>query len=372
MLLVGEDKDVILKAIQDVGTELIIVGSFGDLERVEDTWLAEKFAAGEVEGNWCTFAEVVEFEYSSEADDDVGIPIIPTKKTMGIQRAIDYGIQNVILEINCNCVNWDRIEKLETDPQRRDNHQRLKEHVDALIAFLRRSISKEVKVFVNFRDMMSAWVDCSGLRARQRMLHLAEHLTQLDQKIYGFLFEDPGGDVFPWDFIEPVSLFRGIMNANGWAHGHFLVHIHKKFGLADAAVLECLAHGCNGLWGAASTSGAGVGHACSLVTLTNLARLGNPHVEQMYNMPALYKAAVVVTKRSENRDPYANEEVIGSNAVHVVFGAAGAMSGDQSFDLAKFLGREETVRITTFTDADMMADHLSELFGKYVMLKLVD
>ena len=62
-----------------------------------------------------------------------------------------------------------------------------------------------------------------------------------------------------------------------------------QYYLADASMLECIGCGCDGLWGAASPSGAGWGHACTLVTLTNLARLGNPHVEKVFDMPKLYK-----------------------------------------------------------------------------------
>ncbi len=62
-----------------------------------------------------------------------------------------------------------------------------------------------------------------------------------------------------------------------------------QYYLADASMLECLACGCDGLWGAASPSGAGWGHASTLVALTNLARLGNPYVEKTFDMPKLFQ-----------------------------------------------------------------------------------
>lgn len=64
-LPVAEDKDAILESITAVGAELIIVGAFGDLERVEDRWLAQKYIGGEVKDNWCTFSELI--EWSDEA-----------------------------------------------------------------------------------------------------------------------------------------------------------------------------------------------------------------------------------------------------------------------------------------------------------------
>ena len=58
---VAEDKDAILESITAVGAELIIVGAFGDLERVEDKWLAHKYVGGEVKDTWCTFSELIEW-----------------------------------------------------------------------------------------------------------------------------------------------------------------------------------------------------------------------------------------------------------------------------------------------------------------------
>ena len=80
-------------------------------------------------------------------------------------------------------------------------------------------------------------------------------------------------------------------------------------------------------------------------------------------MPALYKAGVLVTQLSEHREPHVNEEVLGANAAHIVFGEGITMGGDSSFDLVEFLGRKPTIRVTTFTDAAMMRDHMNNLFG---------
>jgi hypothetical protein len=42
--------------------------------------------------------------------------------------------------------------------------------------------------------------------------------------------------------------------------------------------------------------GAGVGHACSLITLTNLARLGNAYVAKSFDFHALRLAAIAITR----------------------------------------------------------------------------
>jgi isopropylmalate/homocitrate/citramalate synthase len=103
-----------------------------------------------------------------------------------------------------------------------------------------------------------------------------------------------------------------------WGEGHLLIHVHKQFGLADYIVLEALAHGCTGIWCAVCEEGAGVGHACSLVAPTNLSRLGNEFVTANFNMPAMYAAAIAVTRCSSDAPPFQKQEVYGAGALDVV------------------------------------------------------
>jgi predicted aconitase len=50
-----------MATLGSVGADFIVVGAFGDLERVEDQWLAEKCAAGNIDSCWITFSEMVEW-----------------------------------------------------------------------------------------------------------------------------------------------------------------------------------------------------------------------------------------------------------------------------------------------------------------------
>lgn len=59
------------------------------------------------------------------------------------------------------------------------------------------------------------------------------------------------------------------MDKDGWLEGHLLVHIHKRFALSDAAVLEALSMGCSGIWCAVCEEGGGMGHPCSLTTVSH-------------------------------------------------------------------------------------------------------
>ncbi len=83
-------------------------------------------------------------------------------------------------------------------------------------------------------------------------------------------------------------------------------------------------------------------------------------------MHARVQAALVITERSVGHAPAAGEEILGSSACDVVFGASDGMgAGPAAFDLARFLGRDTTFRMTTFADADMMQSHLASIYGDH-------
>lgn len=104
------------------------------------------------------------------------------------------------------------------------------------------------------------------------------------------------------------------MEGNKWNDGHLLIHVHKRFALSDAAVMEALAMGCTGIWCAVCEEGGGMGHSCSLTTLVNLARLGNKRVSEKYNLRALYDSAIEITKITTGELPPGRTEVYGKRA----------------------------------------------------------
>ena len=113
------------------------------------------------------------------------------------------------------------------------------------------------------------------------------------------------------------------MNKAGWHNGILTVHVHEKWGLADMAVLECLMHGANGIWASICEEGAALGHACSIVTLMNLVRLGNTKVKDNYNLAKFREAAISVTKITTGEDPHPKKPVYGERALDIVFGSGG-------------------------------------------------
>ncbi len=72
-------------------------------------------------------------------------------------------------------------------------------------------------------------------------------------------------------------------------------------GMSEASVLAALSNGCTGIWCAICEEGAVCGHASALMTLTNLARMGNQHVLKKFDLPQMRKSAIRITEITTGR-----------------------------------------------------------------------
>ena len=339
---VEEDKEAILSSIQDTGIKHIIVACFGDLKRVEDVWLTKLRDEGRIANNFYAFSEM---RHAAPVNGIWSLDPIPT----GLQRIKEYTIKNVVLEMDflCRKTNWEIFgtRELCTFIQRR-------------LEYIHKDIYVRSEVFINFRDAPSAW---NNVEVRQRMIDLTVFLANLPAPIrpFGLLYEEPAGSCFPWDITGLTVTIRQAMIDSNWTDGHWLVHVHKNYALADAVVLEALACGCTGIWCAVTEEGAGVGHASSLICLTNLARLGNQHVSKRFNITKIRDAAIAVTQRCTGVPPHPKQEVYGKHSTDILWDASGAMGGGDSFDLSKFFGIKPQTRVTTFTTPEMFIERYS-------------
>lgn len=124
------------------------------------------------------------------------------------------------------------------------------------------------------------------------------------------------------------------------------------------------------------------GHACSAVTLANLARLANKDVVERYNTRVLAEAARKVTERVSNKPVAERQIVYGPRAIEAVFGFGGIAGGANELDfdgdgkidhfsLAEFLGVDDPpVRITTLASPELVLKRLKQLFGEHEMFDL--
>ena len=230
----------------------------------------------------------------------------------------------------------------------------------------------------------------------QRTLELVAAIAKLPKEIRpcALIFEEPLGEYFPDEVANWTSTLRKTMDSNGWksewqekennARGMLLYHVHEQYGLANATVLDVLAAGGDGMWCSISEEGAPMGHACSAVALTNLARLGNKDVLTRYNMGSLVSAARRVASVTTGKPVSARQVVYGSGAVDVCFGFGSIAQGKRvdnidyngdghideldRFSVARLIGlKDPPVRISTLASSDLVVRRLTQCFGDKVM-----
>jgi hypothetical protein len=204
------------------------------------------------------------------------------------------------------------------------------------------------------------------------------------------MMEEATGFLLPSQAAAQTRLIRQAMTEVGWTEGRLLMHIHSNFGLATAAQLECITAGADGVWCAVCRPGAHVGHACSSVTLANLARFGNqlykPHIGtvnpllrphppvpgvnpqdqlplERYNLPKIVEAARVVHEIATMAPPAANTEVYGCHAFDIAFPGWHGFQLDKMDHVAKLCGYTRRTRITAFSTIANIRCAMTEVFG---------
>jgi len=345
-----QDKQKILKLVEPCGFTEYVIANFGDPRGADDEFAEELVASGrDLSRAWC-FSEL----YDSFEDEDGtrrgGRPVLDPPH--GLTRATSLGIPNVIIErdVACRRTNWD-----------------LWSEEEELAMFTRRLEFAQDhgirRVLFNFRDFCVAsaenmpWV----LRLTRHVAALALHFSGA---VFGIIWEEPTGCLFPFELVDWVSEVRAVMDGAGWQEGHLLLHVHRGYGMAEACVIECLAAGCTGIWCATCADGASTGHACSAITLTNLARIGNTKVREKYSLPAIRRCAIEVCKIVSGAAPDPWTEVYGERALDTVFDASSVGSGgDPTELLCEMFGETRRTRISTMATPVMFQAKLLEVFG---------
>lgn len=167
---VSSDKDKILDSLSETGLENIIVASFGQLRRPEDVWLENKSKNKQIRDGWWAFSEMAD----TPKDSDIfGAPL-----SAGLLRCRQYGIKNIILEIDVVCGMWDGYSC--------DNFRELFQN---RVDFIRR-FSPAAKILFNIRDAPSAYFhDPCDVDYPERMTTMIQAASMLEPNIFGLAFE---------------------------------------------------------------------------------------------------------------------------------------------------------------------------------------
>lgn len=371
------DKFTVLEAADSVGFKDQIVGSFSSMRRVDDAFCEELLKRDNAGKNYYAFSE----DTDKVVDGEMlfGPDHIPT----GLAKCAKYGIPSCIFEVDVAdpSIDWDGKFPI----------SKFMEMMTFLLEWSHANLVKPgdplPKNMLNLRDLPFAMLKCP-----ERTLEIVGQLGQLPSDIRpdALIFEEPVGEYFPEEVAGWTQLLRKAMDDNGWTSkfqqdgtpdGMLLFHSHKQWGMADASVLDFMAAGGDGVWSSIAEEGAAMGHACSAVTIANLARLGNKDVVTRYNSKNIAKAARAVTESVTNKPTHPRQIVYGSRAVEAVFGFAGIAGGKRDptedfdgdgviddidhFTLADFLGVEDPpVRISTLASAELVAHRLEQCFGE--------
>ncbi|XP_071957012.1 uncharacterized protein [Antedon mediterranea] len=338
-----ENKRAIYEEIKKCRFKYFIVESFNHQTRIGDLFLEELNAKGEDLSNAFAFSELWE-----KIVDKVPQPDIP----IGMLKCKEFGINNVFLEfdlmyykIDYNKMNMDEVCKY------------FKEKID----WIRANLSKDSLILVNFRDFSTTMI-----KYPERVRHVVNYLSSLpkEERILGLAFEDLGA-VMPEQLGAWTHAVKKEMERCGWKDGQLLFHQHEQWGVMHAANLEVLASGATGMWAGLCIEGAALGHADTCTAILNLIRLGNTKVLKQYNCEYLRKAAINVTKAVTGKKPNPKQPIYGERATDLVFGFIFSDPTAQGgFNMAKFFGIEQEVRISNMANADMILIKLNDVFGE--------
>ena len=343
-----ENKWKIYEEVKRCGFKDVIVAAFSHNTRVDDHFVRQLAETGENMSTFFAFSE----GWGSISNGEPDLVTLP----VGLDKMKTLQLQNPIFEIDLgdSRIDWKKF-----------TVERVNNLLQERIKWVKENLAVDGKVLINYRDFSIAMLDPT---TTHRILSVTEFLARLpaDMRPFGLIFEEPTGKNFPAQLGAWTAAVRKVMNVNDWSTGKLLVHVHEKWGLAEAAQLACLGNGANGIWAGLCAEGAALGHACSSVSLLNLIRLGNKKVLERYNCAELRRAAMRVTEITSGKPPHPKQPVYGERALDMAFdfgGISGGHVGKSDFDLATFFGEEPPQRISTLASAHMIHERLTNLFG---------
>ena len=366
-----DTKARILEITHQAGLDDVIVGTYGDVRRVDDV-MPENY----VEWGFGTLEHVWGLCDPWPCDPSELETVLSGRLShaAGLDDVLPSGIGNVVIEIN-TCSPWWPYHSELGD---------MRKHLVAAIRRANRELPRRTprpdeklplgterdkegktrgRVMVNLRDIWKWMNDPNGMRRGIQFVKVVATMAP-EERPYGLVCEDPSALIMPETLAAYVRMIRKTMTACGWTDGHLLVHVHCGFGNAQAATLKALANGATGIWGAVCRYGGQLGHAGSAMTLVNLARLGNQAARTKYNIPKIIEAAQRIHEIAAMRPAEPTEEVYGTQAFDMVFGLGGMSSDDIVAEIARDIcGQPARVRVTTFATAEMIEQALIERIG---------
>lgn len=180
------------------------------------------------------------------------------------------------------------------------------------------------------------------------------------QPIEGISIEDDRGTYLPFQVGAFVAAIRCVLPRPL----KLLVHMHAGGGFENASVLEALISGADGAWGGLPKRAAIIGHASLGELIANLVRVGNPHMQNTYQLNQLMPLATNLQIMDEEQDVPDDLPILGHNAYRLTLSFF-RQRADRFMDLVpEAIGGRYGFRICpVVSDPAVIAGRLSEVTG---------
>lgn len=214
------------------------------------------------------------------------------------QQTKNYGIPNIILLVETRPSTLRSLE-VEKDKMLDD----IRAHIDEYRRLLPPSGDRRGRIYIRMADPFDTYDEDPA--------YLLQVIKMLgEQDITGILFEDVKGTRFPFETYALVRMMRHYLPRPR----KILAHPHTANGTEDAAVLEAILAGGDGVWSGFTPQAAQGGHGSALIFLTNLMRAKNPHVRRLFNTEKFQDVAERMWQIHDQVDIPPNTPVVGERA----------------------------------------------------------
>ena len=181
------------------------------------------------------------------------------------------------------------------------------------------------------------------------------------QPIEGISIEDDRGTYLPFQVGAFIAAARSFLPPPL----KILVHMHAGGGFENASVLEALLNGADGAWGGLPKRAAIIGHASLGELIANLVRLGNPHMQENYQLDQLLPLATKLQVLDEEEAVEDDLPILGNNAYRLPLSFFRQQAGRFMDLIPETIGGEYRYRICpVVSDPAVIAGRLAEVTGR--------
>ena len=182
-----------------------------------------------------------------------------------------------------------------------------------------------------------------------------------EQKIEGISIEDDRGTYMPFQVGAFVAMARTFLPPPL----KIVVHMHAGGGFENASVIEALLNGADGVWGGLPKSAAIIGHASLGELISNLARTGNKHMAETFQLKQLLPLATSL-QAIDQEQPVPNDyPILGNNAYRCPLTFFKQLDGRFMDLVPETIGGTYRYRIApVVSDPAVIAGRLAEVTGR--------